>query len=168
MIKLGTMFWVALVCGAGFAMFAVKYNVQDLEDELVRVKKQAVMAQNEIRVLNAEWTLLNQPERLQELNARFLSLSPASPAQLSRSIADIPLRAPETAPDAVVDSVTESAGRGARTGAGDVVTAALQRSAATPDKPAAAYPASKAMLKQAAVKSPKSMDELIAQIAGAR
>ena len=32
MIKLGTLFWLALVSTTGFATFAVKYGVQSLED----------------------------------------------------------------------------------------------------------------------------------------
>ena len=42
MIKLGTLFWLVLVSLTGFAMFAVKYGVQSLEDDLNRIKKATI------------------------------------------------------------------------------------------------------------------------------
>ncbi len=76
MTRLGAVFWLVLVLAAGFTTFKVKYAVQDLEDELNRVRRQTIAEQQEIRVLTAEWTYLNQPERLAELNRRFLGLAP--------------------------------------------------------------------------------------------
>src|SRR6266852_1460938 len=101
MIRLGAVFWLVLVLAAGFTTFKVKYAVQDIEDELNRVRKQTIAEQQEIRVLTAEWTYLNQPERLADLNRRFLALAPIAAKQLQRTVADVPLRAP-AAPDIVV------------------------------------------------------------------
>lgn len=94
MIRLSSLFWLALVLISGFAMFKVKYAVQDRDDALVRTRKQTVAEQQEIRVLNAEWSYLTQPERLAELNRKFLSLAPIPTKQLQHSIDDIPLRPP--------------------------------------------------------------------------
>ena len=44
-------------------------------------------------MLTAEWTYLNQPERLAELNRRFLQLAPVAAKQLQPRIEDMPLRA---------------------------------------------------------------------------
>jgi cell division protein FtsL len=98
MIRLSSLFWLALVLISGFAMFKVKYAVQDLDDELGRVRKQTVAEQQEIRVLNAEWAYLTQPERLAELNRKFLSLAPIPTKQLQRGVNDIPLRPPAPPP----------------------------------------------------------------------
>jgi cell division protein FtsL len=94
MIRLSALFWLALVVVSGFAMFKVKYTVQELEEELARVRKQTVAEQQEIRVLNAEWSYLTQPERLTELNRKFLSLSPVQTKQLQHAIDEFPLRPP--------------------------------------------------------------------------
>src|SRR5205823_6782418 len=51
-----------------------------------------IAEQQEIHILRAEWTALNQPERLAELNRRFLSLAAVAPKQLQRKLEDIPLR----------------------------------------------------------------------------
>jgi hypothetical protein len=94
MTRLGAVFWFVVVLVAGFTTFKVKYAVQDIEDQLNRVRRHTVAEQQEIRVLTAEWTYLTQPERLAELNRRFLQLAPIAARQMQRTIADIPLRAP--------------------------------------------------------------------------
>jgi hypothetical protein len=92
MIRFTSLLWLALVAVTGFATFKIKYAVQDIEEELNRVRRQTVAEQQEIHVLRAEWTALNQPERLADLNRRFLSLAALSPKQLQRRIEEIPLR----------------------------------------------------------------------------
>jgi hypothetical protein len=91
-IRFASLLWLALVAVTGFATFKVKYTVQDIEDELSKVRRQTIAEQQEIHVLRAEWTALNQPERLADLNRRFLSLAAVTPKQLQRKIEDIPLR----------------------------------------------------------------------------
>jgi hypothetical protein len=98
MTRTGSLFWMALALETGFAMFMVKYAVQNLEDNLARIRKQTVSEQLEIRVLNAEWSYLTQPERLAGLNRQLLSLAPITPKQLEQTIAAIPYRTPEPPP----------------------------------------------------------------------
>src|SRR5437762_10734134 len=92
MIRLASLFWLALVAVTGFATFKMKYTVQDIEDELNKVRRHTIAEQQEIHILRAEWTALNQPERLAELNRRFLSLAAVAPKQIQRKIEDIALR----------------------------------------------------------------------------
>jgi len=108
MTRLGTVFWLGLVLAAGFTTFKVKYAVQDIEDELNRARRQTIAEQQETRVLTAEWTYLNQPERLAELNRRFLGLTAITAKQLQRGIEDIPLRAPNAPPAAPPDALAEA------------------------------------------------------------
>ena len=42
MTRLGVVFWGGLVLASGFATFNVKYAVQGIDDELVRVRRQTV------------------------------------------------------------------------------------------------------------------------------
>ena len=102
MIRLASLFWLALVCATGFATFKVKYAVQDIEEELNRVRKQTVVEHQEIHLLRAEWTTLNQPERLADLNRRFLSLTAVAPKQLQRTIEDVALRPVPAPPDTLI------------------------------------------------------------------
>ena len=115
MIKLGTLFWLVLVSMTGFAMFAVKYGVQSLEDELNRTKKATIAEEHAIRADEAEWAYLTRPETLDEMNRRHLSLGPIATKQLRIALSDIPLRA--AAPLAVdAPALTRTTGR--RHGAG--------------------------------------------------
>src|ERR1700692_4424919 len=105
MTRLGTVFWLVLVLAAGFTTFKVKYAAQDIEDELNRTRRQTIAEQQEPRVLTAQWTYLNQPERLAELNRRFLGLAALGAKQLQHGIEEIPLRAPPAPPpDALVEA----------------------------------------------------------------
>lgn len=98
MIRLSTLFWLVVVSTAGFAMFAVKYEVQALADQLARTAKQADDTERDIRVLDAEWAYLNRPDALAQMNQRLLSLVPIATKQLRGSIADLPMRPPPPPP----------------------------------------------------------------------
>jgi hypothetical protein len=99
MIRLSTLFWLVTVALVGFSMFAVKYEVQSLADQLARTAKQADDAERDLHALAAEWAYLNRPDALAELNQRVLSLVPIATKQLRASLTDIPMRpAPLPAP----------------------------------------------------------------------
>jgi hypothetical protein len=75
-----------------------------LEDQLAHIRHQTSASRDNIRVLNAEWSLLNQPTRLDELAKRFLNLTPVTNAKLARldSLPERPSAAPgETGPVAL-------------------------------------------------------------------
>jgi cell division protein FtsL len=128
MIRLSTIAWMLLVAVSGYAMFQVKYEVMQLEDELTRVNHQIAQSREAIHVLNAEWSYLNQPARLDQLAKRFLTLGPIAAAQVGR-IDSLPQR-PEV-----------------------VAAGAVAAPAAEPAKPASAAPAAPAVgLRVASVK----------------
>ncbi|HLY47280.1 MAG TPA: hypothetical protein VKQ73_17005 [Stellaceae bacterium] len=151
MTRVGALVWFVLVLAAGFATFKVKYAVQDIEDQLNHVRKQTVAEQHEIRVLNADWAYLNQPERLADLNRRFLGLVPITAHQLQQKIADIALRPPPAAEPAAPDVV---------------VAAAPATPPATPTTPSPGLPVQ--LVKATPGAAPDPLDALIAQIAEAR
>jgi hypothetical protein len=91
MIGRTTFLWLLLAALAGYGLFQVKYQVVTLEEELTRLNAATLREQNQIHVLEAEWSYLNQPQRLEELNERFVHLKPIKPAQYS-AIAAVPMR----------------------------------------------------------------------------
>jgi hypothetical protein len=163
MIKLSTLFWLVLVATTGFAMFAVKYGVQSLEDELNRTKKAIVAEDHAIRSDEAEWAYLTRPETLDEMNRRHLSLGPIATKQLRSTLTDIPLRA--AAPvAAVAEPPAESA---------PPTIPASTIAPTSPEKPLEAAelakPApAKALAKPIPPRPPRSLNELIAQVAASR
>jgi cell division protein FtsL len=90
-IRPATAFWTTAVILVGYAMFQVKYEVAQQEDELAKVTRQIGASREAIRVLNAEWSFLTQPARLSALAKRHLNLAPIATAQLG-SVADLPMR----------------------------------------------------------------------------
>jgi hypothetical protein len=170
MIRIGTLFWLVLVCATGFAMFGVKYQVQALEDELARTRRATAAEEHEIRVLDAEWAYLTRPETLEGMNRRFLALAPIGTKQLRTTPADIPLRAlPETA---VADAApAQSAAPPPQDPAPpqSAPSALPEESEASRAAPQSAKPVpARAVAKLSAPRRPKSLDDLIAQITASR
>jgi hypothetical protein len=91
-LRPATIVWFLLVVAVGYAMFQVKYEVMQQEATLASLNKQIADGRDQIRVLDAEWNYLTQPNRLDRLSTRFLSLGPISSAQIT-DIASIPERA---------------------------------------------------------------------------
>lgn len=98
MINRGALLWMILAITAGTGLFLLKYEVRAMEDQLVQIERQTMNNLEAIHVLRAEWSHLNQPQRLEDLGRRLLSLEPVSAAQ-SAAITDIPLRADLVAHD---------------------------------------------------------------------
>jgi hypothetical protein len=109
MSRLGGAFWFILVIAAGMTNFLVKQTVQNLDDQLAQVKRKTVEDQKKIHDLIADWTFLNQPELLADLNNRYVHLVPMSPKQVVTNLDGIPMR-PVTPPeDAAPPPVAEAA-----------------------------------------------------------
>ena len=169
MIKLSTLFWLVLVSATGFAMFAVKYGVQSLEDEFNRTKRATIAEEHAIRADEAEWAYLTRPETLGEMNRRHLSLGPIATKQLRTSVIDIPLRA--AAPvvvDAPVIAIAEQPAESASSTipASTIAPASLEKPAEVTELAKPAPP--KALVKPAPLRRPRSLEELIAQVAASR
>ena len=91
MIGRTTLLWLALAALVGIGLFHVKYQVMALEEDLNRLNAATLREQNQIHVLEAEWSYLNRPSQLEELAERYLGLKPISPQQLS-TVAALPRR----------------------------------------------------------------------------
>jgi cell division protein FtsL len=109
---------LVLAGALSLALFSLKYQVQDLEDELVDLNRTILADQEAIHVLKAEWSHLNDPRRLRSLARRHLGMRPVMPAQLA-TIADLPPRPADTEE---MDAARPEEGR-AWSLSGDAVTA---------------------------------------------
>ncbi|MBC6416841.1 MAG: cell division protein FtsL [Rhodospirillales bacterium] len=85
---------LAGLCALG--TYVLKHEVQQREEALRAAYHNILRAQEELHVLKAEWSYLNQPERLAALARTQLGLAPLSPEQLVR-VEDLPFRAIEQA-----------------------------------------------------------------------
>jgi hypothetical protein len=96
MIRASTILWACAVILVGYAMFQMKYEVMQQEARLARLNHEIADDREAVRVLNAEWSFLTQPARLDELARRYLNLVPIGTKELG-SIDAIPLRTPAPA-----------------------------------------------------------------------
>lgn len=72
MVRGMTILWAVLALLAGISLFLLKHDVQTKEDQLARLNRKIKADQTAIHVLQAEWTFLNNPDRLRDLAARHL------------------------------------------------------------------------------------------------
>ena len=67
---------------SAFQMFVLKYKVVAQEKELARMYADIHRKVEDIHVLQAEWALLNDPERLQKIMEQQAYLKPVKPEQI--------------------------------------------------------------------------------------
>ncbi len=75
MIRPSMVLIILLAASLSLTLFVVKYQVQDLEEELVGLNRSITEDRQAIHVLKAEWSHLNEPKRLKSLAERYLGLS---------------------------------------------------------------------------------------------
>lgn len=85
MLKTIDIILVALMVSAAAWTFKVKYEAEALEAQVVAFDRKAQLERETISLLDADWSLLNQPDRLQRLAEAFkadLALEPLTPQQI--------------------------------------------------------------------------------------
>jgi hypothetical protein len=107
-------FWIGMAIVTGVANYGLKQMVQGTANDLASVQRKTIAEQKEIHELQADWTFLNQPELLADLNKRYIGLAPVTPKQVGVAIDSIPLRPaaapPESPPQiAALDAPPEAA-----------------------------------------------------------
>ncbi len=85
-IRIHYLLALLLICSCVFGLFQVKFRVQNLHREVAELQKQLDHEKSSIHVLKAEWTYLNQPERLQRLAEKFLNLSEVKSDQIMLTV----------------------------------------------------------------------------------
>jgi len=82
MIRITTLLWVALLVIAGGTVMHVSYQVRHVEQRLSELNRDTRLEQDKLRILGAEWDTLNDPQRIDELSKRHLSLEPTPIARV--------------------------------------------------------------------------------------
>lgn len=105
---------VSVVAAASSAVFVfhVKYRAEAVAERATQLQRELDQENETISLLEAEWSLLIQPARVQELVARhaeILELKPLDPTQII-NIENLPMRPAGPAPDdeAALSAILES------------------------------------------------------------
>jgi hypothetical protein len=137
MIRITTLVWIALLVVAGGTVMRVSYQVRHVEKHLADVGRATQQEQMAIRILGAEWDTLNDPQRIDALSKRYLSLE-STPIRRVVALDDIPLKPSQ---DQIARLLADQA----------VKTAKSQHPAAkAPSAPVRARPAAPALVVRAA------------------
>ena len=91
MIRTTTLISLLLGVVLTVVLFSLEFQVRKLEDELTALDRAIVTESQAIHVLKAEWSYLTRPDRLEELNLRFLHLGDMDGARVL-SVSDLPFR----------------------------------------------------------------------------
>ena len=83
-----TILTLLLAAVMSVALFFLKYEVADLEQELDVLNKAIMTDQETIHVLNAEWSHLNDIARIKDLATRYLGMTSSEPNKL-KSVNDL-------------------------------------------------------------------------------
>jgi hypothetical protein len=92
MISKSTVIWLGLAGLASGALFHTSYQVQALDEDLAGLNRKIIQEQEAIQILKAEWSYMNDPNRIEEMARRHLILGPTTSDQMITSVASIPQR----------------------------------------------------------------------------
>ena len=73
-MRRSTLLWSVLGIAVVIGLFVIKHRVQDLEDRLHALNAEIIADRDATQVLQAEWSYLNQPARLEALSKRLLGM----------------------------------------------------------------------------------------------
>jgi cell division protein FtsL len=108
-MRKSTLFLLGFACLSAIMLYYTSQKVHDEREKLTALEAQIDKEQESMRVLSAEWSYLNQPDRLEKLARQHLHLEPLKGRQFAK-LKDIPLPPPpvieeDIAETPVVDDV---------------------------------------------------------------
>lgn len=82
-LRLTNWLWIVLLLGASALLYHTSYQVQELQQQRGKLEMDRSGELESIHVLEAEWTYLTAPARLQRLTTKYLALQPVKAAQIA-------------------------------------------------------------------------------------
>jgi hypothetical protein len=102
---------VVAAAGAAVFVFQIKYRAEAVAEQAAELQRTLDQENETVSLLKAEWSLLIQPARVQELverHAQRLGLAPLDPAQITK-LENLPMRpkGPEPDDEAALSAILE-------------------------------------------------------------
>ena len=82
MIRRSIFLWAFIISVTGVSMFLIKHEVQVLDAKLDKLHHDIMTHQENILILTAEWSYLNQPGRIERLARRYADYRPTETKQI--------------------------------------------------------------------------------------
>ena len=177
MIRPATLICSLIAFGSGLYLYQTKHGAQLLDREIARTVHDTGAANDRIKTLQAEWLMLNEPERLQGLASQYLALRPMAPTQVASATElatrlPAPLPASAFAPPGVEEPLVAATlpAPGPAAAPAIALPAAIAAAAPRPARPAApaaavasvAFPPTPALLAAAIPLPPRTVVERVA------
>jgi len=89
MIRPFTCLCLVAACGSGLYLYSEKHRTALLDRDIGQVIRQTEAARARTGMLRAEWALLNEPGRLQDMAEKYLALKTMAPTQFVQ-LSDLP------------------------------------------------------------------------------
>jgi hypothetical protein len=96
-----------LACGSGLYLYQSKHEVQLLDRTIEKTVHDTGALREQSRLLSAEWTMLNDPDRLRQFSDTYLSLRTINPGQFT-SFADLDNKLPAQRTEVPAPSTDEA------------------------------------------------------------
>ena len=87
---------VAVLCSA-YVLYSLEHSIRGIERQILRSNAAIANEKETIGLLNAEWSSLIRPERLQRLSEQYLKLKRISPEQFVK-LNELAARIPDEPP----------------------------------------------------------------------
>ena len=88
---------IGIILGGTGAVYNTKYDAREATKRLSELRHEITEEEEMISVLRAEWSLLNQPSRLEDLAGRYLEMTPLDVSQVA-TIRELPQRPTDLGP----------------------------------------------------------------------
>jgi hypothetical protein len=95
-----------IACGSGLYLYQSKHEVQLLDRTIEKTVHDTGALREQSRLLSAEWTMLNDPERLRQFSDTYLNLRSINPAQFT-SLGDLDGKLPGPRDEVAAPSTDE-------------------------------------------------------------
>jgi cell division protein FtsL len=109
MVKIFNAFLVLCLLVSGFFLYSLEHSTRGLERQIAKMKSGISNEREQIKLLNAEWSSLTRPDRLQQLAQEKLKLQPLSANQIV-TVADLLSKVPDHAVVKIDETSTDPIG----------------------------------------------------------
>ena len=110
MLRILNIVLVLSVLAAAFTLYSLEHETRRGERRIAELKRGILDEQEMIRLLEAEWSNLTRPRRIEQLASQHLKLAPLSPLQLVKDKdldARLPIRPENRLPEPGTDPIAD-------------------------------------------------------------